>query len=187
MSEFQRGNRYVVIKLANLTSRQHEKLPNLLDSFASACVNSVIVESDWPEFEPVWRMIEARTKGALPQVERYGAQHLEEGRLKISEMVKSSDYDALAAQRDEGLAREAELQDAYDDAISASNELGYACMSAGDVIRHQNDELVQLKQRLAEAEELLRGVHTGDLFGPDDWETVREFLDGPGWADGEKP
>ena len=38
-----------------------------------------------------------------------------------------------------------EIEVAYDDAIDASNELGFACMSAGEVIRHQADELVQLR------------------------------------------
>lgn len=33
-------------------------------------------------------------------------------------------------------------------------------------------------KRLNEAEKLLHGVHTGDLFGPDDWETVNTFLNG---------
>lgn len=33
-------------------------------------------------------------------------------------------------------------------------------------------------ERLNQAEKLLRGVLTGDLFGAEDWETVRSFLDG---------
>lgn len=33
-----------------------------------------------------------------------------------------------------------------------------------------------LRARLSRALELLRGTHTGDLFGPDDWETVDAFL-----------
>lgn len=34
-------------------------------------------------------------------------------------------------------------------------------------------------RRLSRAEELLRGVHTGDLFGPGDWDTVNIFLNVP--------
>ncbi|WP_454833347.1 hypothetical protein [Pseudomonas veronii] len=37
------------------------------------------------------------------------------------------------------------------------------------------DELEGLLNR---AIELLRGAHTGDLFGPDDWEIIDEFLAG---------
>lgn len=43
-----------------------------------------------------------------------------------------------------------EIEVAYDDAIDASNELGFACMSAGDVIRYQADEIVSLKTLLEE-------------------------------------
>ena len=49
------------------------------------------------------------------------------------------------------------------------------------------DERNALQQRLDNALELLSGVHTGDLFGPEGWETVRAFLASPGCADGEKP
>lgn len=41
-----------------------------------------------------------------------------------------------------------EVELAYDDAMEASNELGYACMTPGDVIRHQADELVQLRNSI---------------------------------------
>jgi len=43
-----------------------------------------------------------------------------------------------------------EIEVAYDDAIDASNELGFACMTAGDVIRYQADEIVSLKGLLEE-------------------------------------
>lgn len=36
--------------------------------------------------------------------------------------------------------------------------------------------IADLDSKLARALELLRGVHTGDLFGPDDWEMVNAFL-----------
>lgn len=53
-----------------------------------------------------------------------------------------------------------EVELAYDDAMEAGNELGYACMSAGDVIRHQADELVAAKESLnslfGAAKEMLR-------------------------------
>lgn len=48
-----------------------------------------------------------------------------------------------------------EVELAYDDALEASNELGYACMSAGDIIRHQADELVALREALEEPFQLV--------------------------------
>lgn len=55
-----------------------------------------------------------------------------------------------------------EIEAAYDDAMDASNELGYACMSAGDVIRHQGDELVCFRRLLAAAECYLNFRHMSD-------------------------
>ena len=162
MSEFQRGERYIVIKLANLTSRQHEKLPSMLDSFASACVNSVVVESDWPEFEPVWRMIEARVTGVVPEVMRWPLKGVLPGVEGISKavlkpvVVLASDYDALAAQRDEGLAREAELRAVYEsqnkDYIQSARIAHGAKDYEPSMMMPLANTVAALQQRLAEAE-----------------------------------
>jgi len=48
-----------------------------------------------------------------------------------------------------------EIEVAYEDAIDASNELGFACMTAGDVIRYQADELVELREALEEPFQLV--------------------------------
>lgn len=113
----------------------------------------------------------------------------------------ASDYDALAAQRDEGLAREAELRRTvqalrggnaraniyFSIAESLLREPGYERTPGDFEYEHPiHDQIIALQQRLAEAERLLRGTHTGDLFGPDDWEMVSQFLASPGCADGEK-
>lgn len=50
---------------------------------------------------------------------------------------------------------------AYDDAMGASNELGYACMSAGDVIRYQAGMIAGFQAQLAERDALLRDVVAG--------------------------
>lgn len=44
-----------------------------------------------------------------------------------------------------GMPDKNEVELAYDDAMEASNELGYACMTAGDVIRQQAAEILQLR------------------------------------------
>lgn len=67
MSEFEREERYIVFK----TSKLHEdefvrrkQWLHLTDQFvSSALVNCVVIEHDWPEFEPVWAMLKARMTG----------------------------------------------------------------------------------------------------------------------------
>lgn len=61
--EFKREDRYAVIKYKKLTNTQWAKLPNMLDSFASACVDCVVIETDWPEYNFVWLMLEHRMAG----------------------------------------------------------------------------------------------------------------------------
>jgi len=61
--EFKREDRYAVIKYKKLSSTQWTKLPTMLDSFASACVDCVVIEKDWPEYNFVWLMIEHRMAG----------------------------------------------------------------------------------------------------------------------------
>lgn len=74
-NEFMREERYIVFKLSDvkryLTSadRTHlEMMKNEIDA-GRDCANKppfkgLIVESDWPEYEPTWRAIEARVTGA---------------------------------------------------------------------------------------------------------------------------
>lgn len=81
--------------------------------------------------------------------------HIETLKTRLEQTEASRDnYQRIANERAVSLAELkgevdrlriswSELQTAYDDAIEASNEIGYACMSAGDVIRNQNDELVE--------------------------------------------
>ena len=115
----------------------------------------------------------------MSEVKRFGSMgNLVKADPRLLELYPSmtvytlaSDYDALAAQRDEGLARE----------VGLKKEL----VQFQDGYTEQWQSREALQQRLSEAEKLLRGVHTGDLFGPDDWETVRAFLASPGCADVE--
>lgn len=72
MSEqFQREPRYVVLKikdiLAYLTPAQIRQLDKIGETIAANRAfhgkppfNAVVVEQDWPEFEPTWAAIEAR-------------------------------------------------------------------------------------------------------------------------------
>jgi len=79
-----RETRYILLKLkdvdAALTPDQREMLEQLQDRVAihrylqgKRPLQAVIVEDDWPEYEPVWKMIEQRmdapnaeSKGRIP-------------------------------------------------------------------------------------------------------------------------
>lgn len=75
MSEFKREERYMVLKLSRLPSDEAEYLR---DCMKSAMVECVVIEKDWPEFEPTWAAIEARMTGqpsAAEQSEAKSNQH----------------------------------------------------------------------------------------------------------------
>ena len=70
---FEREDRYIVIKRKNLSEDQAAAIDQTLEMYDIAQVpKAVVVEGDWPEYEPVWRMIEARVSG-LPFVPDVGA------------------------------------------------------------------------------------------------------------------
>lgn len=63
MSEFKREERYIVVKLKHLAGLQVAPLRNFLRENRVPTLDCVVVESDWPEYEPVWQMIERRMTG----------------------------------------------------------------------------------------------------------------------------
>ena len=76
-NEFTREDRYIVFKLSDVeryltdADRAHlAMMKNEIDAGRN-CANKppfkgLIVESDWPEYEPTWKAIEARVTGAQP-------------------------------------------------------------------------------------------------------------------------
>ena len=75
--EFKREQRYFVVKVKDakeyLDAHQLEKLAEIADTISEGrekdgipSVECVVVESDWPEYEPTWKAIEARVTGAQP-------------------------------------------------------------------------------------------------------------------------
>ena len=64
MSEFKREVRYTVIKHNQLTESQMQYLKKCIFGEGIPTVEAVVVESDWPEYQPVWKMIEDRVSGA---------------------------------------------------------------------------------------------------------------------------
>lgn len=61
--DFEREDRYAVIKYKKLTVQQWTQVPKLLEKFDSARVDCVVVEKDWPEYHLVWAMLEHRMAG----------------------------------------------------------------------------------------------------------------------------
>ena len=61
--EFQREDRYVVVKLKKLTHTQERHLRSCLHGEGINTVESVVVEKDWPEYHLVWMMLEHRMAG----------------------------------------------------------------------------------------------------------------------------
>lgn len=74
---FIREERYIVVKLKDLhcadanVSAMHEKaLRDFLAENDIPTRECVVVESDWPEYETVWQMIEARVTGKTRTLSR---------------------------------------------------------------------------------------------------------------------
>jgi hypothetical protein len=67
--EFKREDRYTVIKHSQLTDAQIGFLKDCIFGEGIPTVECVVVESDWPEYETVWGMIENRCAGHLDPVE----------------------------------------------------------------------------------------------------------------------
>lgn len=60
---FKRETRYAVIKLKDINQNTQRQLHNFMEDLEIPSRDCVVVESDWPEYEPVWKMIEARMTG----------------------------------------------------------------------------------------------------------------------------
>lgn len=60
MSKFTREWRYIVVKRKHITAEQEYQLMELINSFDLPDLKAAVVESDWPEYEVVWNMIENR-------------------------------------------------------------------------------------------------------------------------------
>ncbi|WP_068090942.1 hypothetical protein [Novosphingobium rosa] len=63
---FRREDRYIVIKRKHLTPFKERAIRDQLAALEVSTVECVAVESDWPEYETVWGMIEARVTGKQP-------------------------------------------------------------------------------------------------------------------------
>lgn len=58
MSNFEREERYIVVKLSDLTDEEYEDIEGYLERNIIERRECVVVEADWPIYEEVWNMIE---------------------------------------------------------------------------------------------------------------------------------
>ena len=76
-TEFKREERYIVFKLSDVKKdffpseisqllELYETQQSMRKQNGKPPLDCVVVESDWPEYEPTWRAIEARVTGAQP-------------------------------------------------------------------------------------------------------------------------
>lgn len=78
VAEFEREQRYIVIKLSDLRAseisgddlqalnRVCQSVANNREQTGKQPLRCVVVESDWPEYEPTWQAIEQRVAGTTP-------------------------------------------------------------------------------------------------------------------------
>jgi hypothetical protein len=90
---FKREDRFIVIKRKYLVGNDEERIADLLDTLGVITCECVVVESDWPEYETVWKMIEARCTRTPPT--NTEAEGLAERLMR--EFYLSDSYDPNAA------------------------------------------------------------------------------------------
>lgn len=86
MSNFEKEDRYIVIKLKNLTHMQEKHLRACLYGEGIQTVESVVVEHDWPEYHMVWSMLKHRMAGkTVPDFDIWRSADALQQRLTVAE------------------------------------------------------------------------------------------------------
>lgn len=67
--EFVREGRYIVVKPDYEDDLRTERLRNYIEEMCFHTPDCVVVEADWPEYEKVWGMIEARVTGRQTELD----------------------------------------------------------------------------------------------------------------------
>ncbi|WP_454844104.1 hypothetical protein [Pseudomonas gorinensis] len=182
MSEFKREGRYIVVKPDCEDSLRTERLRNYIDEMCFKTPDCVVVEADWPEYEPVWRMIELRVTGASADakpVEVLGysvvgnpyAIRLTKGEvLELSENY--ADHLIELVDRKHLTDAQVELASLREELAGSNRRLG-ACINQ---IEEQQQRLAAAEQRNAEqlsllhmSKELLSMISLHRTMAPNDW------------------
>lgn len=67
--EFVREGRYIVVRPDHEDDLRTERLRNYIEEMCFHTPDCVVVEADWPEYEKVWGMIEARVTGRQTELD----------------------------------------------------------------------------------------------------------------------
>lgn len=62
MSEFKLEDRYIVVKKKRLNESQIGAIEAVVDAIGER-VDCIVIEDDWPEYEPVFQMLRDRVEG----------------------------------------------------------------------------------------------------------------------------
>ncbi|QXG49175.1 hypothetical protein [Pseudomonas viridiflava] len=179
-NEFQRENRYIVLKRKNLgdlpKQLQHRLKPAVEDALAILPkLNFLVIESDWPEYEPTWAAIEARMTGAAPQPPALGgepevlerARKIELLREAFEQRFKLDIWAVIDWLRNSGVndrAHLAQLQAEIERLKAWGRANGDLAQTAMDKVFAANHERDQFKARSDAMEGLLR-AHANHVAG----------------------
>lgn len=94
MSNFEKEDRYIVIKLKNLTHMQEKHLRACLYGEGIQTVESVVVEHDWPEYHMVWSMLKHRMAGkTVPDFDIWRSADALQQHLTVAEQRLGDAYE----------------------------------------------------------------------------------------------
>ncbi|WP_247842552.1 hypothetical protein [Pseudomonas sp. MWU12-3103b] len=103
-TQFKREERYIVVKLKHLAAQQRAPLVNFLLTNGIPKVDCAVVEADWPEYEPVWQMIERRMTGQPAVTAAEELEAVQHWRGKHAQAIRERDaLQQLLNERDEQL------------------------------------------------------------------------------------
>lgn len=124
MSTFKREDRYAVIKYSQLTDAQIGHLKDCIHGEGIPTVECVVIESDWPEYEPVWQMIEGRATSAPVEGGKSEYDAMAKDLLAAPVVERQSDMldvsaerNAMQRQRDAALTELKRECDSVDEAL----------------------------------------------------------------------
>lgn len=159
--EFVREGRYIVVKPDYEDDIRTERLRNYIEEMCFHTPDCVVVEADWPEYEPVWRMIEARVIGNPTELDAAKATisklHglVAELRSLLDATAVESELDRLRAENERLLAGFYQLAtDA--DIKKISDYMGNHDMPTGAFLRQDAYDLANMTTHMCREVQALR-------------------------------
>lgn len=123
MNEFQREERYIVVKRKHMSAIQETALRAHLARLGIGTIECAVIESDWPEYETVWKMIEARVTGKPDELATTRAElAASEGRERETLAVLQTAHESEAALIEQLAAAHATIHQLGENAAKAAGE-----------------------------------------------------------------